>query len=227
MPAYEVQRFLGSAADLHAQEIPEPAVASIRIQEVTSPALVLGSSQDERLVDHGACRRAGIDVVRRRSGGGAVLLVPGAVTWLDIMLPRGAPGWDDDVHRPMIWLGRHLRAVLVERLAADGSDGRPVVHEGPLRHSPWSDRLCFDGLGAGEITLDGAKLMGIGQRRTRAAARLQCSWYSSFDWRDHVGLLAMSARPPIGELGPVATLDRSVTSDLPALLAARLSTDTL
>lgn len=225
MPAYEVAHFRGTAAELHMQEIDEPAAASIRVQHVTSPALVLGSHQDERIVDRSACRRAGVDVVRRRSGGGAVLLVPGSVSWLDVILPSAAPGWDDDVHRPMIWLGRHLRSVLLDRFAEHGITARPLVHEGRFRPGGWSDRLCFDGLGAGEITLDGAKLVGISQRRTRYAARLQCSWYSSFEWRRVVELLVPSARPPIDELAPVATVAASVTELVPASLRTALSTE--
>jgi lipoate-protein ligase A len=225
VPAYEIAHFRGTAAELHAQEIHDRSVASIRVQDVTSPALVLGSNQDERIVDRSACRGAGVDVVRRRSGGGAVLLVPGAVTWLDVILPRGAPGWDDDVHRPMIWLGRHLRSVLLDRFGEHGITGRPLVHEGRFRPGRWSDQLCFDGLGAGEITLDGAKLIGIAQRRTRSAARLQCSWYSSFDWRRVVELLVPSARPPIDELAPVATLAASVTEVISASLRTALSAE--
>lgn len=226
MPRYEVARFRGTAADLHAQDISDPAIASIRVQDVTSPAFVLGSSQDERIVDRSACRRAGVDVARRRSGGGAVLLIPGSATWLDVILPSGAPGWDDDVHRPMVWLGRHLRAVLLDLLGEHGITARPLVHEGPFRAGPWSDRLCFDGLGAGEITLDGAKLVGISQRRTRSGARLQCSWYSSFDWRRIVELIVPSARPPIDELAPVATLPASLSEAVPASLRVVLSTAT-
>ena len=39
----------------------------------------------------------GVAVVRRRSGGGAVLLDPGGVVWVDVVVPRHDPRWDDDV----------------------------------------------------------------------------------------------------------------------------------
>ena len=51
------------------------------------------------------CEAAGVDVVRRRSGGGVVLLVPGECLWLDVVVPRDDPRWDDDVARAMWWLG--------------------------------------------------------------------------------------------------------------------------
>ena len=34
-----------------------------------------------------ACAAPGVEVVRRRSGGGAVLLVPGEVVWFDVVVP--------------------------------------------------------------------------------------------------------------------------------------------
>ena len=108
--------------------MPEPAHREIWQHDIVSPALVLGSSQDESIVDRDACRRAGVDVVRRRSGGGAVLLVPGEVTWLDVVVPIGTTGWSDDVHGPMVWLGRHLANSIT---ALTGSVD-VVVHEGAM-----------------------------------------------------------------------------------------------
>ena len=55
--------------------------------EVDRPALVLGSTQRAEVVDERACADAGVEVVRRRSGGGAVLLEPGAVVWFDVVVP--------------------------------------------------------------------------------------------------------------------------------------------
>ena len=75
-------------------------------------------------MDHEACERAGVAVVRRRSGGGAVLLVPGEVTWLDVIVPPGSAGWSDDAHVPMVWLGRHLAAVLDHNCLTSGRNGR-------------------------------------------------------------------------------------------------------
>jgi lipoate---protein ligase len=186
--------------------------------EVTMPALVLGSTQSESVVDHDACRRAGVDVVRRRSGGGAVLLRPGAVTWIDVIVPRDGPGWADDVHRPMVWLGGHLADVLRDLLP-----GRHIaVHEGPMVTTPWSSLVCFDGFGAGEVMIDGRKAIGISQRRTRHAARLQCCWYRAYDPADLVELLAVPVRPPVDGLAPIATVPADVASAIPSALAARL-----
>lgn len=176
MTRYHTVRRRSTAAEFHARAIPEPARPEVWIHDITEPALVLGSTQRDEVVDLDECRRAGIDVVRRRSGGGAVLLMPGEVVWVDVIMPAGSPGWSDDVHRPMVWFGERMS----EALAAVGIE--PVdVHRGPMESTAWSRLVCFDGLGPGEVTVDGAKLVGISQRRTRAAARLQACWYIRYD----------------------------------------------
>lgn len=215
---YRLERSRSSAAEFHARAVPDPAERVIWWHEVTAPALVLGSTQPDAVVDVDACREAGVDVVRRRSGGGAVLLHPGEVTWIDVVVPRGAPGWADDVHAPMAWLGEHLAEVVRGLLPGRSVD----AHDGPMVSTEYSALVCFDGVGAGEVLLDGRKLVGISQRRTRHAARLQCCWYSVHDPSDLAGLLAASVRPPLDRLRPVATVAADVAAAIPAALAARL-----
>jgi lipoate-protein ligase A len=218
--SYRLVRSSSTAADFHARTVPEPATCEIWHHEITSPALVLGSTQDESVVDADACGRAGVDVVRRRSGGGAVLLLPDDVTWIDVIVPTGAVGWSTDVHGPMRWLGGHL-AVIVDELA--GSRAAVDVHDGAMAVTPWSPLICFDGIGVGEVLLGGHKLMGISQRRTRHAARLQCCWYSAYDPARLVELLDASRRPALDELAPVATLAPATASAIVDALADRLA----
>jgi lipoate---protein ligase len=203
---YTLVRAHGDAATFHGRALPDPPAREVWQHELDAPALVLGSTQREDVVDAESCARRGIAVVRRRSGGGAVLLRPGEVTWIDVIVPRGAPGWRADVHAPMTWLGRHLAAAI--RVAAGGSIGpeRLSVHHGRPVTTRWSSTVCFDGLGAGEVLLDGRKLVGISQRRTRDAARLQCAWHSAYDPAALVELLAPGNRPDPRALGRVATL---------------------
>ena len=132
--------------------------------EVDRPTLVLGSTQPDGVVDRGRAAAAGVDVVRRRSGGGAVLLRPGETVWVDVLVPAGDPlaeptwagpsaGWDGRGRGP--W----------PRSGVAGA----AVHEGrPRPPSRWSAAVCFAGLGPGEVTVGGAKVVGISQRRTRA-----------------------------------------------------------
>ena len=141
---------------------------SVVVLDVARPTLVLGSSQADGTVDHERAARRGVDIVRRRSGGAAVLVEPGAAVWIDVTIPAGDPLWDNDVGRAFHWLG----AAWAEVLAAEGLPAR--MHDGPLRSTPWSGRVCFAGLGPGEVTVDGRKVVGLSQRRTREAARFQC-----------------------------------------------------
>lgn len=146
-------------------------------------------------------------------------MVPGEVTWVDVIVPAGSDGWSLDVHEQMVWLGDHLRAVIGPLVDA----GRSVeVHDGPMITTRWSSRLCFDGVGAGEVLLGGHKLVGISQRRTRHAARLQCCWYHSYD-PDALGELLLPAhRPRVEELAAVATLPATVADAIPQALSERL-----
>ena len=111
----------------------------------TRPALVLGSTQPDAVVDHEAAAARGVDVVRRRSGGGAVLVEPGGVVWVDVVIPPDDALWDEDVGRAAHWVGDAWAAAL----ASAGVDGA-AVHRGGLVTTAWSRLVCFAGVGAGE-----------------------------------------------------------------------------
>ena len=180
---WTLRRLDGAPADFLARPLPEPAGREVWWYEPPAPVLVLGSTQRDAVVDRSAARRAGTDVVRRRSGGGAVLVAPGDAVWVDIVLPREDPWWVDDVSRSSDRLGE-VWAEVVRRTAP----GRTSVHHGTLVRGPWSDLVCFPGLGPGEVRLDDRKVVGISQRRTRAGARFQCLLVRRWD---PVGILAL------------------------------------
>lgn len=199
--AWGVIRRRSTAAEFHGLDVAIPAAPEIWVHEITRPALVLGSVQrDAGIVDAEACTRAGIDVVRRRSGGGAVLLIPDEAVWIDVIVPAGHAGWSDDVHRPMVWLGHALKAAFE---AAGRFEAQ--VHDAAMVSTAHSRLICFDGLGPGELTIDNAKLVGISQRRTRSAARLQCCWYSAYDPAALTRLLVDAPEP--AALNSVAVVD--------------------
>lgn len=178
--SWTIERSTGSAASFHGRDMPTAVSRSVWIHDVSAPALVLGSSQREEVVDDATI--GSIEVVRRRSGGGAVLLIPNEVLWLDVLLPTGDPLWSDDVSHASHWLGDAWVTAL----------GYGEVHRGPMVRTPWSSLVCFAGLGPGEVTVDGHKLVGISQRRTRAGARFQCAVYSHHDSSVLSGLLRLS-----------------------------------
>ena len=159
---WPVEHHEGPAADLHALGVPGERL--VRLLEVARPALVLGSTQAESIVVGDA---AGVDVVRRRSGGGAVLVEPGRLVWVDVAIGRDDPLGHDDVGKAFHWLGAAGAAAL-------GIAGA-TVHRGGLIRTAQSDLVCFAGLGPGEVTVDGAKAVGMAQRRTREGALFQCA----------------------------------------------------
>lgn len=108
--------------------------------------------------------------MRRRSGGGAVLVVPEDTVWIDVILPVSDPLWDADVVRSSWWLGEVWAAALGDLGLQHG-----VVHRGRLRASQWSSMCCFAGLGPAEVVVGGRKVVGIAQRRTRYGALFQCA----------------------------------------------------
>jgi len=168
MTGWNVRWSEGSVADRHGPvgEISERVVLRHRVPRST---VVLGSGQRDLpgLVDRAT--EAGLDVVRRRSGGGAVLLQPDGVLWVDVLVPRNDPLWDDDVGRSSMWLG----AAWCEALTALGVEAD--VHRGLFSCGLAGRAVCFVGRGAGEVVSDGRKVVGISQRRDRGGARFQCA----------------------------------------------------
>ncbi len=214
---WEVERHREPPARFHARELPPAAARAVWVCEPDGAALVLGSTQPETVADAAACAAAGVDVVRRHSGGGAVLVVPGEVVWLDVIVPAGDPLWDVDVGRAFHWLGDTWAAAL----AAMGVEA--VVHRHGLLEAPWSRLVCFAGVGAGEVlTPAGAKVVGLAQRRTRAAARFQCAALLRWDPAALVGLLALPPEDRALATEQLAGVASALPVEPDALLAAFL-----
>jgi lipoate---protein ligase len=180
---WRVERQHGPAAFLHQGSVAGTAGAErparlARILQVDRPAVILGSSQPESDVDLDAAAAAGVEVVRRRSGGGAVLVDSRALIWIDLLIPAGDPLWEADVQRATWWVG-HTWAAALEGIGAGG--GRPTVWRNGMRQTTWSKRVCFAGLAPGEVSVSGKKVVGISQRRTRRAALFQTAALLSWD----------------------------------------------
>jgi lipoate-protein ligase A len=171
--------------------IPERAAARptgerrVVVYDVARPSLVLGSSQADAAVDWERVRERGVDVVQRRSGGSAVLVEPGAAVWVDVTIPAGDPHWDHDVGRAFHWLG----AAWAEVLIAGGFTAS--WHDGAMQRTAWSPWVCFAGLGPGEVTVGGRKVVGMSQRRTREGVLFQCCAIRRWEPERLLDLLAL------------------------------------
>ena len=85
-----IVRRRADAAELHGLDpfaLHDGTAPWLLVCEATRPAVVLGSRQDPSELDLAACEAAGFEVVRRRSGGGVVVLRPGELIWIDIVVP--------------------------------------------------------------------------------------------------------------------------------------------
>jgi lipoate-protein ligase A len=207
-----LERWSGTAAEHHGRDVPTDTELAVWQFDVRGPAVALGSRQSTAVVDEPRCRAEGVEVAVRRSGGGAVLLVPGEHVWVDVVVPGGHPLWRDDIGASMMVVGERWTAAL------SGLVGEPLtVHDGPMLRSPWSELVCFDGIGIGEVLAGGLKLVGISQRRTRHTARFQCIVHLVHEHRRLASLLA----PPLPDAPhlEVATLPRGLD---PGLVVARL-----
>jgi lipoate-protein ligase A len=208
---WAVEDLRGPAAWLHTLG-PGSGRRLLRWCEATGPAVVIGSAQPWTDVVDGV-----VPVVRRVSGGSAVLVGPGEVAWLDVVVPRGDALWSDDVGVAPVWLGR----VWAGALASLGVAG-PTVHEGPMVRTPWSAVVCFAGIGAGEVLAAGRKVVGISQRRTREVALFQTAALLRWDPAAYEAVVTRSGAVEAAAVGLDELLGRAVavTEVREAVLAA-------
>jgi len=192
---------------VHGRALPDSLRRTARIVEVTSPALVLGSTQP-------TVPERGVPIVRRRSGGGAVLVRPDEPLWVDVLLPADDPLWEADVGRSFHWLGQ----VWVNALHALGIEAS--WHHGPMICTPWCRQVCFAGIGPGEVTVDGRKVVGLAQRRTRAGALFQCAALLRWDPDEMVRLLDLDKEGAAGLTNVAAALPVEAADLEEALLGA-------
>jgi lipoate-protein ligase A len=169
---FVVEHAQGPVAQLHASQ---HLLDTARVVNcvVDDAVMVLGSGQARELdVQNGGQIDGphGISLTRRRSGGGAVWVAPGAQTWLDITLPASHECFESDVRRSFGWIGEAWR------LALAGLGVAATVW--PASYDDGGDLadVCFASRGPGELVdaETGAKLVGISQRRTREGALFQC-----------------------------------------------------
>jgi lipoate-protein ligase A len=162
------------------QAIMEAVVAgnrrpTLRFYGWSPPCLSLGRNQPLADVDLAACRAMGIDVVRRPSGGRAILHTD-ELTYAVMMLqddPRSEGGVLASYRRLSRGLLAGLRCLGVDAIQASGQNkGEPTA-------------ICFETPSDYEITVGGRKLVGSAQ------------------WRAQGGVLQHGSLPLYGDLARI------------------------
>lgn len=147
------------AATLAAVEAGE-APPTLRLYAFDPPALSLGYGQADDEVDHEACRRLGIAVVRRPTGGRAVLHERD-LTYA-VVLPADDPRIPPTVPGTYQVVAEALRDALLALGARD-------VAVAARRATAGADPACFAAAARAELLLGGRKVAGSAQRRGRRA----------------------------------------------------------
>jgi lipoate-protein ligase A len=210
-----VKNLTGSTADFHARTVPEGLTeAEAWVFAPADRSLVLGSAQQESIADSDAAARAGVEVAKRRSGGGAVYVDPDRCLWVDVVVPRHDERWSDDVREATYWLGELWQRAL----ATIGLDTR--LYRDGLEQTPWGRLVCFAALGPGEVLVGDRKVVGISQRRTREGARFQCIAYDRWDAADVLDLLDLSLPDRAAAAADLAERATGVGEHLEKLRAA-------
>jgi lipoate---protein ligase len=150
----------------------------VRLWTASSPAVVVGPGLHHRLssiLDLERCQRAGVQVLQRRAGGGALLLDEHMLCGA-IAVPIAQV--DRDVTESYRWLAELLLTALDVPTARrlEVSEARHDVAALRASHNPISNWLltsCYGALSPHEIVVGARKLVGLAQVRRRDAALFQ------------------------------------------------------
>jgi len=145
----------------------------LRFWESSVYFVVLGISNQAALeTDLDACAQAGVPVLRRGSGGGAVLQGPGCLNYA-LVLPVAEDGPLSGIHSTNDWIiGRHAEALT------------------PLAPGP------VHMVGTSDLAIDGLKFSGNAQRRKRRWILFHGTFLLDFDLPLIARLLRMPSREP-------------------------------
>ena len=136
----------------------------------TATTLVLGSRQSEEIVDRNAAGRTGLEIVRRRSGGGAVLVDANHSVWIDVEV-----GIEDVRYcaEPMAMMAKVGQWWMEALRSLNCCPPDLWQFEGAMECDAGGDVICFAGRAHGELMVGESKLVGLSQRRSRDGARVQ------------------------------------------------------
>jgi len=158
----------------------------IRLYRFLPPAVSLGYHQREGDIDRAACRGRGFDIVRRPTGGRAVLH-KGDLVYSITVAEKGLEE-DAPLHRGVYNL---VSLALVQGLRRLGVQADPAA-DPALLAAPKGDlpRLCFSSATRHEVQVRGKKLVGSAQRRLRGVVLQHGSILAGEDHLEIVDVLS-------------------------------------
>ena len=157
----------------------------LRVYRWSPPCLSLGFSQPYEAADAAFCATHGVDVVRRPTGGRAVLHHL-ELTYA-VAAPLGRPPFGFDLQAAYQSICRALVAGLRRLGVPAAISGRP---EGGLI-KPTRAVPCFIGPAAGEVVAEGRKLVGSAMRRVGDSILQHGSLLEGWDGRLQAGSLGL------------------------------------
>lgn len=138
-----------------------------RLWTYSAPAVVLGCSQRGLVSEEQSVQRAGLDLVQRHAGGGAVLVGPWMLS-ASIALPSSHPLVTASAVQSYRWLGELFVSVLSEAGIATEALTPEAAKASQQRNANselgWA---CFAGLSPWEVVVGRRKIVGLAQVRRR------------------------------------------------------------
>ncbi|MGV8040515.1 MAG: biotin/lipoate A/B protein ligase family protein [Thermoanaerobaculaceae bacterium] len=188
----------------------------LRLYRWEPACLSLGFAQPYAVADAAFCAANGVDLVRRPTGGRAVLHHLEQTYCVLARLDDGP--FSTDLQAAYQGICRALVAGLLRLGAPAGMAGAPAG--GLIK--PTAAIPCFIGPASGEVVANGRKLIGSAMRRHNRSILQHGSLLEDWDGRLQAGCLGL---PDDSSLRPVVTTLRELTGAMPdpARLAAALA----
>ena len=195
MNSWAIETKYSETALAHEANLDEWREPTIWVIEPKDSCLVLGKSQRGKdFLNLSYLEEQNINLTVRQSGGGAVLVSPEDMLWVDIFVPKESRFWLADIAKASIWIGGIWRDAL-KRLDIECS----LFHENFSR-SEASDLICFIGRAPGELFIDNRKILGISQRRSKHGTRFQCALIINWQPEHMVAAYTSAPIPNLGKL---------------------------
>lgn len=151
-----------------------------------TPAIIMGCSQRP---DEGQLQRSkqeGLPIMRRGSGGGAVLAGPWMLS-VTVFIPAEHPVGKLDIIKIFSWLEQvWIKALLESGVSCKGVDKTLIEQSKQIAKTEGLEWACYASLSHGEVVSpDGRKLVGLAQIRKRKGIALvsglhlkPCDWHT-------------------------------------------------